>query len=276
MTAALQIRRLSFRYPDGTPALRDIDLEIAEGERVAVIGPNGAGKSTLFYHLNGTFRGNGEVIVKGRPLNDRTVYEIRREVGLVLQDPNDQLFMPTVFEDVAFGPMNLGCSETEVRDRVERALRQVGLEGSQALTPHHLSLGQKKKVALASVLSLEPQILAFDEPSGGLDPRSRRALIEFLKTLKQTQLIATHDLDLVLDLCERALIIDRGEIVFEGPVPEIFEKEDLLRAHGLERPLSLQGRPRRLASQFKAPQPERVGDDGHGTQAHGRAGDEGA
>jgi len=242
MADILEVRHLSFVYPDGTTALRDITLRIGEGERVAVIGPNGAGKSTLFFHLNGTFRGEGEITVQNEKVSNETLYSIRRAVGLVFQDPNDQLFMPTVFEDVAFGPVNLGCSETEVRDRVERSLRQVGMEGSEALVPHHLSLGQRKKVALACVLALEPKILAFDEPSSGLDPRSRRVLIEFLKTLPQTILIATHDLDLVLDLCQRAVIMDGGRIVYEGNVPDVFGQEMLLKSHGLEKPLSLQGR----------------------------------
>ncbi len=240
MEPVIRIGHLSFHYPDGTPALRDINLEIARGERVAIIGPNGAGKSTLFFHLNGTFRGEGDIAISGCLLNSKTLYDIRRQVGLVFQDPNDQLFMPTVFEDVAFGPMNLGCSETEVRDRVQKALRQVGMEGSEALVPHHLSLGQRKKVAVAAVLAMDPEILAFDEPSSGLDPRSRRALIEFLKTLPQTQLIATHDLDLVLDLCQRAIVIDRGQIVYEGKVPDIFADESRLKSYGLEKPLSMQ------------------------------------
>jgi cobalt/nickel transport system ATP-binding protein len=242
MPPILQVRHLSFRYPDGMMALRDVNLEVHEGERVAVIGPNGAGKSTLFFHLNGTFRGEGEIRIQDEIVSDQTLYFIRRAVGLVFQDPNDQLFMPTVFEDVAFGPANLGCSETEVRDRVARALHQVGMEGAAALVPHHLSLGERKKVALACVLALEPKILAFDEPSSGLDPRSRRALIEFLKTLSQTILIATHDLDMVLDLCRRAVILDGGKMVYEGPVPEIFEQEHLLKSHGLDKPLRMQGR----------------------------------
>jgi cobalt/nickel transport system ATP-binding protein len=223
----------------GAKIVADVSLEVAEGELLGIIGPNGAGKSTLFFHLNGTFRGQGEVSVLGKTLDDRTIYDIRRDVGLVFQDPNDQLFMPTVFEDVAFGPLNLGLSELEVRDRVKTALQEVGMEGSEALAPHHLSLGQRKKVAIASVLALEPKILVFDEPSSGLDPRSRRALIEFLKTLEETILIATHDLDMVLELCSRALILDEGRIVYEGKIPQIFEKEDLLRAHGLEKPPSL-------------------------------------
>jgi cobalt/nickel transport system ATP-binding protein len=237
--SAIEIRKLSFRYPDGTLALKEVDLSIPVGERVAVIGPNGAGKSTLFFHLNGTLRGEGEIQIMGRLLSDKTIHAIREQVGLVFQDPNDQLFMPTVFEDVAFGPVNLGLPEIEVRDRVQKALRQVGMEGFEAKVPYHLSLGQRKQAALACVLALEPQILAFDEPSSNLDPRSRRALIEFLKTRQETMLIATHDLDLVLQLCDRAVILDGGQVVYEGKIPEIFEQEHQLEAHGLEKPLRL-------------------------------------
>jgi cobalt/nickel transport system ATP-binding protein len=240
MTPVIQVQHLSYRYPDGAQALRDVSFDLTDGERLAVIGPNGAGKSTLFFHLNGTLQGEGEIRILDAPITAKTVGFIRQNVGLVFQDPNDQLFMPTVFEDVAFGPVNLGCSETEVRERVQEALRQMDMEGTEALTPHHLSIGQRKKIALAAVLALKPRILAFDEPSSGLDPRSRRALIQFLKSLPQTQLIATHDLDLVLEVCQRVLIIDNGQIVGEGRVPEIFQQEALLVAHGLEKPLLLQ------------------------------------
>jgi cobalt/nickel transport system ATP-binding protein len=240
MSRVLQVQRLSYQYPDGTQALHDVSFNLDDGERLAIIGPNGAGKSTLFFHLNGTLQGEGQVQVLGEPVSDKTLPSIRQKIGLVFQDPNDQLFMPTVFEDVGFGPVNLGCSETEVRERVQTALRQVGMEGTEALTPHHLSVGQRKKVAIAAVLAMSPQILAFDEPSSALDPRSRRLLIQFLKTLPQPQLIATHDLDLVLDVCHRVLILDGGRIVGEGNVPEIFNQEDLLTAHGLEKPLRMQ------------------------------------
>jgi len=240
MNTVLEVKHLSFQYPDGTRALQEISFRLAEGERLAVIGPNGAGKSTLFFHLNGTFQGEGEIVVLGQPLTAKTIASVRRDVGLVFQDPNDQLFMPTVFEDVAFGPINLGCSEMDIRERVQKALRHVGMEGSEALTPHHLSIGQRKKIALATVLALEPKILAFDEPSSGLDPRSRRLLIQFLKELPQPQLIATHDLDLVLDVCCRVLVMDGGRIVGEGAVPAIFQREEFLQAHGLDKPLRLQ------------------------------------
>lgn len=240
MSRVLEVSGLSFRYPDGTLALQDVNFHLHEGERVALIGPNGAGKSTLLFHLNGTFQGQGSVVVLGQELTSQSLYEIRKRVGLVFQDANDQLFMPTVFEDVAFGPMNLGYSEEEVKNRVQRALRGVGMEGTEGLTPHHLSVGQQKKVALASVLVMEPPILAFDEPSDGLDPRSRRGLIGLLQRLPQTQLIATHDLDLVLDICQRAIILDAGQLVYEGKVPEIFNQEKMLFAHGLEKPLRWQ------------------------------------
>ena len=233
----LEVIDLSFRYPEGAQALRHVNLAVKFGERVAVIGPNGAGKSTLFLHLNGTFRGEGEIFVQGQKLTEQTIYEIRKKVGLVFQDPNDQLFMPTVFEDVAFGPMNLGLSEEAVRERVQKTLAVVGMPGSETLTPHHLSMGQKKKIALATVLAVEPEILALDEPSSGLDPRSRRQLIRFLKGLPQTQMVATHDLDLVLDLCSRAILMDDGQVVCEGSLPDLFSRRDLLEAHGLEQPL---------------------------------------
>src|SRR5262249_47844729 len=152
-------RHLTYRYPDGNLALSDVNFELRPGERLAVIGPNGAGKSTLFFHLNGTFQGEGDIFVLGRRLDEKTLAEVRKNVGLVFQEPHDQLFMPTVFEDVAFGPVNLGCSESEVRERVQRALMQVGMEGTEALTPYHLSVGQRKKIAVATVLALEPKIL---------------------------------------------------------------------------------------------------------------------
>jgi cobalt/nickel transport system ATP-binding protein len=237
---AMEIRNLSFRYPDGTLALRDVNLCVMPSERVAVIGPNGAGKSTLFFHLNGTLRGTGEVRIFDHLLSDATIHKIRQQVGLVFQDPNDQLFMPTVFEDVAFGPVNLGLSEVEVRDRVQKALRQVGMQGFEARVPYHLSLGQRKQAALACVLALEPKILAFDEPSSNMDPRSRRSLMEYLKGREETMLVATHDLDLVLELCDRAVILDAGQVVFEGKIPAVFENENVLAAHGLEKPLRLQ------------------------------------
>jgi cobalt/nickel transport system ATP-binding protein len=240
MSRILEVKHLTYAYPDGTAALQDVSLHLFKGERLAVIGPNGAGKSTLFFHLNGIFQGAGDVFVLNERLSSDTVASIRMKVGLVFQDPNDQLFMPTVFEDVAFGPSNLGCSESEVRQRVQTALQQVGMQGSETLNPQHLSIGQRKKVALAAVLSMHPAVLAFDEPSSGLDPRSRRMLIDFLKALPQPQLIATHDLDLVMDVCHRAVILDGGKIVAEGKVPEIFDQEELLTAHGLEKPLRMQ------------------------------------
>lgn len=243
MTSALEIEALSFSYPDGTAALKDITLRIEAGERVAIIGPNGAGKSTLFFHLNGTFQGSGLIRVFGEVLTPASVYTVRQLVGLVFQDPNDQLFMPSVFEDVAFGPQNLGLNESEVRTRVSEALEEVGMSGAESRVPHHLSLGERKKIAMAAVLSLRPKLLAIDEPSSGLDPRSRRALMEFLISQPQSQLIATHDLDLVLDVCHRAILLDRGRVVADEPVPGIFADGARLEAHGLETPWRLRKSP---------------------------------
>jgi cobalt/nickel transport system ATP-binding protein len=240
MDTVLQVSHVSYHYPDGHRVIQDVNFQLHSGERLAIIGPNGAGKSTLFFCLNGIFQSEGDILVLGEKMEAKTLGTIRQNIGLVFQEPHDQLFMPTVFEDVAFGPINMGCSEADVRERVQRALRQVGMDGSEALTPYHLSVGQRKKIAVATVLAMDPQILAFDEPSSGLDPRSRRQLIHFLKELPQPQLIATHDLDLVLDVCQRVLILDDGRIVGEGIVPEIFEQERLLTAHGLERPLRMQ------------------------------------
>ena len=242
MKQAIKICGLRYAYPDGTQALRDINLEVAKGERVALIGPNGAGKTTLLLHLNGLLRGEGQIEIAGIPLEDGTLGEIRRIVGLVFQDPDDQLFMPRVFDDVAFGPLNLGLPEPEVQERVREALRFVGLEGFEERAPHRLSFGERKRVALATVLAMRPQILALDEPTSNLDPRSRRELIKLLKGINETLLIATHDLELVLALCQRAVLLDGGEIIADGPAPELLADEHLMLAHGLEVPLSLNAR----------------------------------
>jgi cobalt/nickel transport system ATP-binding protein len=232
----LEVSQLSYRYPDGTLAVRNVSFQVETGERVAIIGPNGAGKSTLLLQMNRTLQGEGTVRVDGELLNSHTLYAIRKKVGMVFQESNDQLFMPTVFEDVGFGTMNLGGSETEIRERVEKALQAVGMSGSEPLAPHHLSVGQKKKIALATVLATDPEILVIDEPTASLDPRGRRSLMDLLKRLPQTQLIATHDLDLVFEICHRALLMDGGEIIYQARVPDIFKEETLFLAHGLEQP----------------------------------------
>ena len=241
MRPAIRVRGLRYSYPDGIEALRGIDLEVGEDERVALIGPNGAGKTTLLLHLDGLLRGDGEIEVLGMPLEKRTLPEIRRRVGFLFQDPDAQLFMPRVFDDVAFGPRNLGLPEGEVRARVAEALRAVGMEGTADQEPHRLSMGEKKKIALATVLSMRPQILLLDEPTSNLDPRGRRELIGIIRGLDATVIIATHDLELVLELCERAVLMDRGEIIADGPAREILGDPDLMYPHGLEVPPSLKG-----------------------------------
>jgi cobalt/nickel transport system ATP-binding protein len=236
MDACIEIRNLSFSYPSGRRALRHIELTIRRGERVALVGPNGAGKSTLLLHLNGILRGDGVVRVMGRQVEDPHLGWIRAQVGMVFQHPDDQLFSPTVFDDVAFGPLYAGLPEDEIRRRVDWALAQVGLEEYTGRVSHHLSLGEKKRAAIATVLSMRPDILALDEPTSGLDPRTRRCLIGLLRELPQTILIATHDMNLVARICRRAVILDNGEVVADGAMRELLVDEQLLEAHGLEMP----------------------------------------
>ena len=229
----MEIQGLSFSYPDGRRALQDINLVIYAGENLALIGPNGAGKSTLLLHLNGILRGNSKVKLFGLTVEDKNLKEIRKKVGLVFQDPEDQLFSPTVFDDVAFGPINMGYSEPEVKRRVAEALRWVGMVGYECRSPHHLSVGEKKKVAIATVLSLNPKLLVLDEPTSNLDPRSKWELINLLKRLSMTKIIATHDLELVKALCQRIVILDQGKIVADGDADKILTDVPLLAAHGL-------------------------------------------
>jgi cobalt/nickel transport system ATP-binding protein len=240
MTASLHVSQVHFAYPDGHVALRGVDLAIKRGERVALLGPNGAGKTTLVLHLNGILHsGGGQVEVAGLAVDpsDRTrLAEIRRRVGIVFQDPDDQLFMPTVAEDVAFGPANLGLRGAALSERVDRALAAVGMLEHKDRAPHHLSFGQRRRVAVATVLAMDPEILVLDEPSSNLDPASRRELAEILLSLPVTVLMVTHDLPYALQLCPRATILEDGRIVADGPTQELLADADLLARHRLELP----------------------------------------
>ena len=236
-TAAVEVHGLQYSYPGGFPALRGVDLVLGPGEKVALVGPNGAGKSTLLLHLNGILRGaGGEVHIAGLPVSPQNLGRVRALVGLVFQNPDDQLFSPTVFEDVAFGPLHMGLEESETRQRVDKALAAVGMQEYGSRMPHRLSLGERKRVSIATVLAMQPAVLALDEPSSGLDPRSRRALIRLLQGLPQAMLVATHDMHLVRDLLPRTVIVDAGLVVADGPTSEILRDVHLLEEHGLEAP----------------------------------------
>ena len=236
MHHSIELKELTFSYPDGHPALRGVSFRIAPGEKVALVGPNGAGKSTLLLHLNGILRGQGSITVCGQPLSEATLGAIRSAVGMVFQDPDDQLFSLTVFDDVAFGPIYQGLPEAEVRGRVGQALAEVGMADRATRVSHHLSGGEKKRIAIATVLSMEPEILALDEPTSGLDPRARRDLIRLLGELPMTMLVSTHDLRMVRELLPRTIILDGGVVVADGPTAELLSSPDLLQAHGLEVP----------------------------------------
>ena len=233
----IEARDVSFIYPGGTEALRGVSFCIRHGEAVGIIGCNGAGKSTLLLHLNGYLTPTcGEVRVGDVLLTRQTVAMARRTVGLVFQDSDDQLFMASVFEDVAFGPLNLGLTYDEVEQRVAVALDRVGVAHLRDRPPYRLSAGEKRAVAIATVLALEPDILVMDEPSSNLDPRARRRLIELLRSFEHTRIIATHDLELVVEVCSRVMVLDGGMIVADGPTRDILNDEALMNAHGLERP----------------------------------------
>jgi cobalt/nickel transport system ATP-binding protein len=233
MSCAIDARGLRYRYPNGVVGLDELDLRVDHGERVAVLGPNGAGKTTLMLHLNGLLAGDGSLEVAG--VRD-DVRALREAVGLVFQDPDDQLFMPTVREDVAFGPLNLGVPPVETLARVGEALAAVRMEGVADRAPHQLSLGQRRRVAIATVLAMHPRLLVLDEPSANLDPRARRELLEVLDRVERTMLIVTHDLPFAAALCERAVVLSAGRIVADGPCMEILADEQLLAENDLELP----------------------------------------
>ena len=230
----ISIANVSYTYHDGTHALKGVSLDVFGGESVGIIGPNGAGKTTLLLHLNGILGSeNGSVNIRGKEARKENMKEIRRDVGLVFQDPDDQLFMPTVFDDVAFGPINMSYGEEEVRRRVAQALEWVGMKGYEERSPHHLSVGEKKRIAIATILSMSPEILVIDEPTASLDPRAKWELIDLLKQLPMTKIVASHDLEMVQALCERIVILDGGKVVADDSTERIMSETSLLERHGL-------------------------------------------
>ena len=240
---AVEVSGLSYCYEGRISALEGISFSVEEKERVGVIGPNGSGKSTLLMHLNGILpedRGNNSSVrIFGESIAEENLRQVRRKVGLLFQNTDDQLFCPTVFEDIAFGPEQFGLKGDELRRRVQMALCAVGLEGYEDRLPHHLSNGEKRRVCLAGVLVCDPNILLLDEPTSDLDPRGRRELKNLLSGLAATLVIASHDLDLVAELCTRVIVLDRGSLVAEGPTAEVLSNESLMLEHGLERPFGL-------------------------------------
>lgn len=240
----IDFNAVSYQYPDGTAALSGISLHIGHGEAVAVVGANGSGKTTLLAHLCGLlFPTEGNVNIGGYPVRPQTLAHIRETVGLVMQNPEDQLFMPTVYDDVAFGPVNMGLPPADVERRVTEALTTVGALALRSRPPYRLSGGQKRAVAIATVLAMEPSILVMDEPTAELDPFARRQLINLLNTFPHTQIIATHDLDMVLDLCERTIILSEGRVLADGATRELFMNKDLLTRAHLEQPFAMQACP---------------------------------
>jgi len=249
VTPVLELQGVAHAYPDGHQALFGVDLHVHRGERVALLGPNGAGKTTLVLHLNGILvPGAGSVMVSGLAVEKKNLQEIRRRVGIVFQDPDDQLFMGTVRQDVAFGPANLGLRGAELDARVMEALAKVGMEEYADRPPHHLSFGQRRRVAVATVLAMEPEILVLDEPSSNLDPASRRELADILQSLDVTVLMVTHDLPYALELCERSVILDAGVVVADGATIDLLGDAELMRRHRLELPFGFD--PRLAAAQL--------------------------
>lgn len=240
----VELKDVTYTYPDQTQALRGLSVRITHGESVAIVGANGSGKTTLLSHLIGVlFPTSGSINIGGYPVTKQTLPHIRRSVGMVFQNSDDQLFMPTVYDDVAFGPLNLKLPPDEVDSRVTTALNTVGALHLKDRTPYRLSGGQKRSVAIAAVLAMQPSILVMDEPTAGLDPLARRQLINLLKTFEHTKIIATHDLDLVLDLCARTIVISAGTVLADGATLDIFHNQELLDQAHLEKPFRMQGCP---------------------------------
>ncbi len=229
----IEIRNLSFSYPDGTAALYNINIDVYRGQSLGIIGPNGAGKSTFLLHLNGILTGKGSVRILGMNMEEKNLNRIRRSVGLVFQDPDNQLFMPTVFDDVSFGPLNMTVSKSEAKRLAEEALKKVQMENFAKRPSHHLSFGEKKKISVATVLSMKPEILILDEPTSNLDPGTRFDFIQLLKKFDKTKIVASHDLDMIFDICERIVVLNNGEIVADGRAEEVLSNVSLLREHNL-------------------------------------------
>jgi len=236
---AVKIDNLNYSYPDGKKALTDLSFTIYKHDTIGLIGPNGAGKSTLIHHLNGILSGNGKIEIFSLEINKTNLKEIRKKVGIVFQNPDDQLFMSNVFDDIAFGPLNYGLSPEEVKIRVKNIMKIMRLEGYEKRFPYHLSTGEKKRAAIATVLAMEPEIIILDEPTSNLDPKGRRELIGLLKTIKNTKIIATHDMELVLELCTGVILLNKGKIVRDGNMMDILSDERLLTENDLEMPLTL-------------------------------------
>ena len=234
---AVEVRNLSFAYPDGHQALEEVNLTVEKGECLGMVGPNGAGKSTLLLHLNGLLSGNsGDIRILGQSITKQNLSWVRQKVGLVFQNPDDQLFCPTLFEDVAFGPLNSQSPAEEIPGRVATALEKVGLSGFENRSPSHMSVGEKRKASLATILSMDPEIIILDEPTSNLDPRSKKELITLLATFPQTRILATHDFEMVLQLCNRVVLVARGKVMASGRPEEILTDESILQTYGLELP----------------------------------------
>jgi len=236
MPKAIEIENFSYKYPDGTAALSDITLSVEHGQRLALIGPNGAGKSTLLLAMAGFVKGTGKVLINGLQINRKNLKKIRTSLGSCLENPDDQLFMPTLFDDVAFGPLNMGLEAEQVKIRVTNALRTVGLTEMVDKAPHHLSAGQKRAAAIATILSMAPEIITLDEPDGSLDPRNRNNLIKLLAGLSQTLIIATSNMNFAAALADRAVLLDNGRIIADGEAKKIMSDSKLMTEHGLEVP----------------------------------------
>jgi len=239
MSKAVQINGFSYTYPDGTRALSDVTLTVEHGQKVALIGPNGSGKSTLLLAIAAFAKGTGTICLDGLHVNEKNTKKIRRLVGCCFENPDDQLFMPTLFDDVAFGPLNMGLISEQIKTRVSDALRTVGLENMAERAPHHLSAGQKRSAAIATILAMSPKIITLDEPDGSLDPASRKNLVKLLRTLDQTLIIATCNMDFAASIAQRAVLLDQGRVVAQGPARKLMCDAELMEDHGLETPAKI-------------------------------------